>query len=51
MQEVVSGEHEPITPFTLQARELYEKYGISVVLVAGSSGSYFLYCRQSAADG
>ena len=25
MQEVVSGEHEPITPFTLQARELYEK--------------------------
>lgn len=41
MQEVVSGEHEPITPFTLQARELYEKYGISVVLVAGSSGSYF----------
>lgn len=41
MQEVVSGEHEPITPFTLQARELYEKHGISVVLVAGSSGSYF----------
>jgi len=41
MQEVVSGEHEPITPFTLQARELYEKHGISVILVAGSSGSYF----------
>ena len=41
MQEVVSGEHEPITPFTMQAREMYEKYGISVILVAGSSGSYF----------
>ena len=41
MQEVVSGEHEPITPFTMQAREIYEKHGISVILVAGSSGSYF----------
>ena len=41
MQSVVSGDQEPITPFTLQARELYEKQGISVILVAGSSGSYF----------
>ncbi|HBA96817.1 MAG TPA: isopentenyl-diphosphate delta-isomerase [Lachnospiraceae bacterium] len=41
MQEVVSGEHEPITPFTLQARKLYEEHGISVIIVAGSSGSYF----------
>lgn len=41
MQSVVSGNQEPITPFTLQARELYEKHGISVILVAGSSGSYF----------
>ena len=41
MQSVVSGEQEPITPFTLQAREMYEKQGISVILVAGSSGSYF----------
>lgn len=41
MQAVVAGEKEPITPFTLQARELYEKYGISVILVAGSSGAYF----------
>lgn len=41
MQAVVSGEQEPITPFTLQARALYEKHGISVILVAGSSGSYF----------
>lgn len=41
MQAVVSGDQEPITPFTLQARELFEKQGISVILVAGSSGSYF----------
>lgn len=41
MQAVVSGEQEPITPFTLQARELFEKQGVSVILVAGSSGSYF----------
>ena len=41
MQAVVSGDQEPITPFTLQARDLYEKQGVSVILVAGSSGSYF----------
>jgi len=41
MQEIVSGEHEPITPFTMQARKMYEEHGISVILVAGSSGSYF----------
>lgn len=41
MQSVVSGKQEPITPFTLQARELTETCGVSVVLVAGSSGSYF----------
>lgn len=41
MQRVVRQEVEPITPFTMRVRELYEKYGISTVLVAGSSGSYF----------
>lgn len=41
MQAVVSGDQEPITPFTLQARDLFENQDISVVLVAGSSGSYF----------
>lgn len=41
MQRVVSPDKEPITPFLLQARELYEKYGVSVILVAGSSGAYF----------
>lgn len=41
MQRVVSRSFEPITPFVDRIRELYEKYGISTVLVAGSSGSYF----------
>lgn len=41
MQRVVHREVEPITPFVERVCELYEKYGISTVLVAGSSGSYF----------
>ena len=41
MQKIVSGDKEPITPFTQQAREMYEKLGVSVVMVAGSSGAYF----------
>lgn len=41
MQMVVSPESEPITPFVDRVRELYEVFGISTVLVAGSSGSYF----------
>ena len=32
---------EPITPFSLRVRQLYEKAHISTILVAGSSGSYF----------
>lgn len=41
MQRVVSSEVEPITPFTMRVREIYEREGISTILVAGSSGSYF----------
>ncbi|MCI8363944.1 MAG: ABC-ATPase domain-containing protein [Eubacterium sp.] len=41
MQRVVHRELEPITPYIERVRELYESYGISTVLVAGSSGSYF----------
>ncbi len=41
MQRVVHREEEPITPYIDRVRELYEEYGISTVLVAGSSGSYF----------
>lgn len=41
MQRVVNREDEPITPFIDRIQELYTDYGISTVLVAGSSGSYF----------
>lgn len=41
MQRVVSREVEPIIPFIDRVRELYERYGISTILVAGSCGSYF----------
>lgn len=41
MQQVISREKEPITPFLERARDLYEKAGISTILVAGSSGAFF----------
>lgn len=41
MQRVVHRDVEPITPYIERVRELYETYGISTILVAGSSGSYF----------
>ena len=41
MQKVVSPDKEPITPFLSRAVDLYEKAGISTILVAGSSGAFF----------
>ena len=41
MQRVIRREMEPITPFLDRVRELYERYGVSAVIVAGSSGAYF----------
>ena len=41
MQRVIQRDMEPITPFLDRVRELYERYGVSTVLVAGSSGAYF----------
>lgn len=41
MQEVISSDKEPITPFLERVRELYEVSGISTILVAGSSGAFF----------
>lgn len=41
MQRVIHRDMEPITPFIERIRELYEEYGISTVIVAGSSGAYF----------
>ena len=41
MQRVVLRNQEPIIPFIDRVLELYEKQGVSTILVAGSSGSYF----------
>ena len=41
MQQVVHREKEPIIPFIEKIRGLYEQLGVSTILVAGSSGSYF----------
>lgn len=41
MQRVVHRDMEPITPFIDRVQELSGHYGISTILVAGSSGSYF----------
>ncbi len=41
MQRVIHRDMEPITPFIERIRELYDNYGISTVIVAGSSGAYF----------
>ena len=41
MQRVIHRDMEPITPFIDRIRELHEDYGISTVIVAGSSGAYF----------
>ncbi len=41
MQRVVHRSQEPITPFIERVEALYSTLGISSVIVAGSSGSYF----------
>jgi predicted ABC-class ATPase len=41
MQALVSPEDEPITPFVERVRELYDRLGVSTLLVMGGSGDYF----------
>lgn len=41
MQRVIRRDMEPITPFLDRVRELYDRRGLSTILVAGSSGAYF----------
>jgi predicted ABC-class ATPase len=41
MQSLVSREHEPITPFLERVRALYDRLGVSTVLVMGGCGDYF----------
>ncbi|MEE8481839.1 MAG: ABC-ATPase domain-containing protein [Acidiferrobacterales bacterium] len=40
MQKLVPEEKEPITPFLHRVRELYDKHGVSSVIVMGGSGNY-----------
>ncbi|WP_286684081.1 ABC-ATPase domain-containing protein [Collinsella sp. UBA1693] len=41
MEAVVAREFEPITPFVERVRDLWERAGMSSIIVAGSSGAYF----------
>ena len=41
MQQVISTKEEPITPFIERVNSLYQDFGVSTILVAGSCGSYF----------
>lgn len=41
MEAVVAREFEPITPFVERVRDLWERAGVSSIIVAGSSGAYF----------
>lgn len=41
MQELISKEMEPITPFIDKVRYMYRDYGVSTILVIGGSGDYF----------
>lgn len=41
MQELVSKEKEPITPFIDKVQQLYREFGVSTILVMGGCGDYF----------
>ena len=41
MQALVGREREPITPMVDRIREIFDRLGVSVVLVMGGSGDYF----------
>ncbi|MBO8127429.1 MAG: ABC-ATPase domain-containing protein [Firmicutes bacterium] len=41
MQQLVSKDKEPITPFIDKVRQIYTELGVSTVIVLGGSGDYF----------
>ena len=41
MQDLVTKDKEPITPFVDKVQQLYRDHGISTILVMGGSGDYF----------
>lgn len=46
MQKLVPDSQEPITPLLYRVRELYEKEGISSIIVTGGSGDYLAIADQ-----
>lgn len=41
MQALVADEKEPITPLIYRIKDIFEKHGISTIIVMGGSGDYF----------
>jgi len=41
MQELVTKDKEPITPFVDKVKQLYRDWGVSTILIMGGSGDYF----------
>ncbi|MCH7911314.1 MAG: ATPase, partial [Candidatus Hydrogenedentes bacterium] len=41
MQALVHKDSEPITPFVERVRELYDTFGVSIIVVMGGCGDYF----------
>ncbi|SDX98331.1 Predicted ATPase of the ABC class [Evansella caseinilytica] len=41
MQKLISPDKEPITPFSHKVKPLYERLGVSTILIVGGSGDYF----------
>lgn len=46
MQELVTKEKEPITPFIDKIQQLYQEHGVSTILVLGGSGDYLDVAHQ-----
>lgn len=46
MQALVAKAHEPITPLIDRVGELFERHGVSTILVMGGSGDYFESAHQ-----
>jgi Predicted ATPase of the ABC class len=41
MVELVSPDHEPITPFVKKVQSLFQEKGVSSIIVVGGSGDFF----------
>jgi predicted ABC-class ATPase len=46
MQALVHSDKEPITPFIDRVEEIYNNFGISIIIVMGGSGDYFESAHQ-----